>query len=111
MSIYGTMGASWRIDGHDVLFQEVNGDITDDGARWAFLSPATRGGYDDFRDVFVVCCCTEKATPRNGQEYIDPLMHMSYRDFRWYMDDPKNRRALRSRLRTRLVARGREAFG
>ena len=90
--IYGTL---WSMkfeighdDWHEVTAQAVPNHIDDTGPAWAFLPPPIpvdehQNGRAIHRAVVFVDETTEKGTERCGQEYVDPLLTISGREYRW----------------------------
>jgi hypothetical protein len=87
VSIYGTEYIFHLEDEDDnkveIFVQVVPAWVNHAGPEWAFLPPARAArdvpahedqGYRDPRAVVFTAPWTTKGTPRNGQEYVDPLL-------------------------------------
>src|SRR3990167_1025519 len=97
MSIYATMEClKFPINGEfawgeaegewiEVLFQGVPGHITYEGPEWEWLPPPS-ADENTPRAVVVIDARTKKGTERCGQEYVEPLLVLSWTDYqaaRW----------------------------
>src|SRR5437016_4376114 len=60
----------------EVTAQAVPGHIRDTGPDWDFLPPPVDDD-DQLRAVVFITPDTPKATPRNGQEFVSPLLTLS----------------------------------
>lgn len=90
MSIYATMEClKFPINGVfaddedewiEVFFQSVPGHIREEGEKWEWLPPPSPDD-DTPRAVVIVDTRTEKGTERCGQEYIEPLLILTWDEY------------------------------
>lgn len=89
MSIYATMGqfqvcthSGPKIDNyHEIFIQGVPPHIDYVGEKWGFLPPPVDENGPLMRAVFFITTETKKGSEKNGQEYIDPILMLTGKEF------------------------------
>jgi hypothetical protein len=86
MSIYGTLFEiglrRFGEEGYiEILVQSVPPHVDYTGDEWAFLPKPVDPAGNTPRAVFFVESGDEKGTPRNGQEYVQPLLVLTGKEY------------------------------